>query len=243
MKNQIIIIAGATGQLGSRIAGNLFAKGGVRLRVLVRRGTARAKLGHLQGAEVCEVEFANKTELSKACEGGSCVISALAGLRDVIVETQSGLLEAAVAAGVPRFIPSDFSIDYTKIPEGWNRNLNLRSELQEKIEKTKIQTTSILNGAFTDMLTGQAPFLIPQINRVLCWGDPHQKMDWTTMDNTASYTAEAALDDSAPRFLRIAGDEVSASDLARIATEVTGKQFKVLRPGGPQAFKALISVV
>jgi len=41
------------------------------------------------------------------------VVSALAGLRDVIVETQAALLDAAIKARVPRFIPSDFSIDFT----------------------------------------------------------------------------------------------------------------------------------
>jgi hypothetical protein len=48
------------------------------------------------------------------CRGAGCVVSALAGLRPVIVDTQSRLLEAAVAAGVKRLIPSDSSIDFTK---------------------------------------------------------------------------------------------------------------------------------
>ena len=67
-------------------------------------------------------------ELTQACAGASCVVSALQGLREVIVGTQSALLAAAVAAGVPRFIPSDFSSDYTQQLVGVNRNFDLRRE-------------------------------------------------------------------------------------------------------------------
>ncbi len=39
------------------------------------------------------------------------MVFALSGLRDVIVETQATLLDAAIKARVLRFMPSDFSID------------------------------------------------------------------------------------------------------------------------------------
>jgi hypothetical protein len=35
----------------------------------------------------------------------------LAGLREVVIDAQKKLLDAAIAAGVPRFIPSDYSLD------------------------------------------------------------------------------------------------------------------------------------
>jgi hypothetical protein len=40
--------------------------------------------------------------------------------------------EGAIAAGVPRFIPSDFSADFTKLPAGENRNFDLRRAFQKK---------------------------------------------------------------------------------------------------------------
>ena len=66
--------------------------------------------------------------MTPACSRASCVVSALQGLRDVIVETQTVLLDAAIKAEVPRFIPSDYSIDFTKFPPGENRNLDLRRD-------------------------------------------------------------------------------------------------------------------
>ena len=73
------------------------------------------------------------------------MVSALAGLKDVIVEAQTVLLDAATKAGVPRFIPSDYSIDFTKFPPGENRNLDLRRDFHQRLEKTSIRATTIFN--------------------------------------------------------------------------------------------------
>lgn len=234
-----ILVAGATGQLGSEIVRHL-VEAGVTVRALVRKSTLSTRLP--AGAEVVPVDFEAKEEMIAACRNSSCIVSALSGLRDVIVEAQTRLLEAAVAAKVPRFIPSDFAIDYTKIPAGMNRNLNLRSEFKERLDRAPIRATSILNGAFTEMLTGQAPFVLFPIRRVLCWGDPNQRMDWTTLADTARYAAHVALDDDAPRILYIAGDQFSANELAAIATGVSGNHYRVLRPGGPKMLERLIRI-
>jgi hypothetical protein len=47
-------------------------------------------------------------------------VSALAGLRETIIDAQKVFLDAAVEANVQRFIPSDYSSDFT--------NLNRRSK-------------------------------------------------------------------------------------------------------------------
>ena len=44
----------------------------------------------------------------------------------MIIDAQKVLLEGAIVAGVPRFIPSDYSLDFTKFIDGENRNLDLR---------------------------------------------------------------------------------------------------------------------
>jgi len=243
MDNPIIVLAGATGNLGGRIA-RAILKRGADVRAIVRHNSDPDKVEELrkQGAVIAEVDFNSIPEVTEACSGGACVISALSGLRDVIVETQALLLDAAVKAGVPRFIPSDYSIDFTKLPPGTNRNLDLRREFHERLDKAPIAATSILNGMFTDLLTGQAPFILFKINRVIYWEDADQRMDFTTIDDTAEFTAAAALDSSTPRFLRIAGDQISARELAEVVSEVTGKNFRLLRAGGLRRLAILIKI-
>ena len=243
MDNAIIVLAGATGNLGGRIA-RAILKRGAKVRAVVRSSSDPEKVEELRkrGAAIAEVDFNSLSELTEACSGGSCVISALCGLRDVIVETQTLLLDAAVKAGVPRFIPSDFSIDFTKVPSGTNRNLDLRREFHEHLDKTPIAATSILNGGFTDLLTGEAPFILFKFKRVLCWENADQLMDFTTIDDTAEFTAAAALDTSTPRFLRIAGDQISARGLVEVVSGVTGEKFRLFRPGGLKRLAILIKI-
>jgi nucleoside-diphosphate-sugar epimerase len=243
MDELTIVVAGATGNLGGRIARALVERG-ASVRALVRHGTARERLERLQelGVATACVNLGNASEATGACSGASCVVSALQGLRDVIVETQTVLLEGAVKAGVPRFIPSDYSLDFTKLPAGENRNFDLRREFHRRLDKTPISATTIYNGAFADMLTGQMPLILFRLKRVLYWGDADQRMDFTTMDDTAAFTASAALDPSTPRFLRIAGDQLSARELAAVVSEVTGERFRLFRAGGLGMLGALIKV-
>jgi nucleoside-diphosphate-sugar epimerase len=243
MNGSTIVLAGATGNLGGRIARALRERGG-RVRALVRPGTARDKLERLQelGVTIARVDLSSASQLTTACSGASCVVSALAGLRDVIVEAQTVLLDAAIQAGVPRFIPSDYSIDFTKFPPGENRNLDLRRDFHQRLDKTSIRATTIFNGAFADMLTGQMPLILFKRKRVLYWGDAEQRLDFTTINDTATFTASAALDPSTPRFLRIAGDQPSARELAAVASEVTGTEFRLFRAGGLGMLSALIKV-
>lgn len=67
-------------------------------------------------------------------------------------------------------------------------------------------------------------------------------MDFTTMDNTAALTASAALDRSTLRVLRISGDQLSARELTAVASELTGKKFRLFRAGGLGMLSTLIKV-
>jgi nucleoside-diphosphate-sugar epimerase len=242
MKN-VILVAGGTGDLGGRIVRALLHNG-AEVRVVARPGSNPAKINELKklGVTIFTVNTMNVTEVANACAGASCVVSALAGLRDTIIDAQTVLLNAAVAAGVPRFIPSDYSIDFTKLPAGRNRNLDLRREFHTYLDKAPIAATSIFNGAFADMITGQMPLVLFSLKRVLCWGNADQRMDFTTIDNTATFTAHVALYDSTPRFLRIAGDQISCRELTAVVSNVTGEKYSLLRPGGLGLLSTLIKV-
>ncbi|HVO20662.1 MAG TPA: NmrA family NAD(P)-binding protein [Anaeromyxobacter sp.] len=233
MQDSVIVVAGATGSLGGRITRALVERG-ASVRALVRHETPRDRLEVLQklGVTIAGVDLRSPAGSTAACTGASCVVSALQGLQDVIVDAQVALLHAAVKAGVPRFIPSDYSIDFTKLPSGQNRNLDLRREFHRHLAQAPISATTVFNGAFADMLNGQMPLILFRWRRVLYWGSADQRMDFTTIDDTAAFTARAALDPSTPRFLRIAGDQLSARELASVTSEVTGERFRPFRAGG-----------
>jgi uncharacterized protein YbjT (DUF2867 family) len=119
MRNtKTIVVAGSTGNLGRRIVKSIIKEGAV-VRALVRTGTADHKCRMLREARasVVEADYQDLEQIAKACAGAFCVISALAGLRDVIIDAQQIFLEGSMRASVPRFIPSDFPADYTRWPQ------------------------------------------------------------------------------------------------------------------------------
>ena len=234
-----ILVAGATGNLGGRIIRELITRG-AEVRALVRPGSDAEKVSNLreQGAQIAEVDMSDVAQLTQACEGISCVISALQGLRDVLIDTQSRLADATIAAGVPRFISSDFATDFTKQATGENRNFDLRKEFMAYIDTKPIATTSILNGAFAEILFYGTPLLDFKNKQVGYWENADWRIDFTSMDNTAAYTAAAALDESTPRILRIASFQISPNELAKVAEEATHQQYNVVRMGSLEELAA-----
>ena len=238
---QVIALAGGGGDLGFRIAEAL-KDAGADLRALIRPDASakeRAKLEGI-GAKLVAADPNDRDAMTEAVRGAACVVSALNGLREVIVDRQGVLLDAAVAAGTPRFIPSDYCADFTKTRPGDNRNFDLRREFMARADAAPIRVTSIFNGAFMDMLGADMPIIQPGIHRVIHWGDAGQPLDFTTKDDVAAYTAAAALDPDSPRLLRVAGDTLTPRDLAAAMTRVTGDRYKTLRAGGIGVLSAMI---
>ena len=241
MAAPIILLAGAAGDLGARIAKALVARGAT-VRALVRHDAGAEDRQRLERLPVtpAPADVRNVDSVAAACTGASCVVSALNGLREVIVDRQGVLLDAAVKAGVPRFIPSDYAADFTKTTPGDNRNFDLRREFMARADRAPIAVTSILSGAFMDMVGAEMPIVQRRIRRVLYWGDADQPLDFTTKDDVAAYVAAAALDATTPRFLRVAGDTLSARGIATAMGEVSGHPFRTLRVGGIGSLGLLI---
>jgi hypothetical protein len=79
-------------------------------------------------------------------------------------------------------------------------------------------------------------------------GSPDQKLDFTTMEDTAAYTAAVAADPNpTPKFLRIAGDVLSAKELAAAAARADGtdteRPFTVSWIGNLGFFRFIIMVL
>ncbi|KAH8646723.1 NmrA-like protein [Xylariales sp. PMI_506] len=245
-----VAVAGATGTMGKLITTEL-RKRNVAVKALVRPGTTKARtesLSQLGGVTVAEVDVADTPALVRELTGAICVVSSLQGLADVILKAQGQLLDAAVAAKVPRFIPSDFSLDFTKTKPGSNRNLDLRREFHPVLERSGIAWTSILNGAFMDLLVSEMSLVDRKKRKVVYVGNANQKLDFTTMADTAAYTAAVAADPNpTPKFLRIAGDVLSANELAACAARADGKDggkpFSVSWIGSQRVFEFMISAM
>ena len=228
-----VLVVGATGKMGAKIVRELLALGSAAVRVTRRAGSGADEVAKLSaaGAELVTADLADAASLAAACAGIDVVVSSVQGLRDVIVDGQTRLLRAAEQAGVKRMIPSDYSLDLFKTPEGSNRNLDLRRELNRALDASSVRGTSVLCGAFMDLLAMGAIGPDAKTGVYKVWGDADQPYDFTTTDDTAKYIAAAAVDRDAGRHVRVAGDTLSPRELGAIFEKVRGIPTKIERAG------------
>lgn len=254
MDRKIVVLSGATGQLGGLIARNLVRKEGVSVRALVRPGSG-AKAADLAklGVEIIEVAIdgsGDPAALRAAMQDAFSVVSTLQGGPSIIVNAQSRLFEAAVAANVRRFIPSDYSIDFNRLHAGANRNFDIRLSFHRAAEDiirrtgSHIELTSIFQGAFTELLASGWMLLNYKKRQVQYFGSPDTKMDFTTWSDTADFTAAVAVDaNPTPRALNISGVRLTPKDVQQITKRVTGADFELKRAMSISMLRTAIAVL
>ena len=247
MSKKIIALVGGTGRLGTLIAKALLEKPDVELRVLVRPGS-RDKIADLEqrGAHIVEGALADGPALATLCKGAYAVVSAVQGGPDVIIEGQRRLLHAARDAGVRRFIPSDYSIDLFEVKPGNITTSEMRRQfaLIEEKERGDVEVVHVLCGGFLDrgVLFGFIRVIDVEKRTAYVWGDGKAPMAWTTYDDTARYTAEAAVDErSVPRKLAVAGSVVDFAQLVAEYEAGSGKKLTIERLGSIDDLSARIA--
>jgi len=260
----IIVVAGAQGHLGKLVCDSILVRARsegrqVLVRGLIRKGSANSvsatpdespDRGIQQQLTIEPVDYDNDDDLNRVMTGAYCVVSALQGLEEVIVGVQLRLLKVAIVSNVHRFIPSDFSIDFTKLPEGANRNFDLRLQFHQAADrliqqsKSDIEFTSIYQGAFTELLSSGRMLLDYSKRRVTYFGSPTTMMEFTTWENTAEYTAAVALDPNhTPQSLYIAGKRLSPGKIQQVVKQVSGIDFELKRLMSVNMLRVIIALL
>lgn len=241
-----ILVAGASGWLGQKIANSVLDAGG-DVRLMLRGGADHAKAKDLaglvdRGASIVSGDVTEPGGLFAALDGVSVIVSTLQGGPEIIIDGQRNLAEAGKAAGAERIFPSDFAVDFTAIPVEDHLFLGWRKLGQAAIAETGLAQTNIYNGAFTEMLCQPFFGLVDWKNaRVTHWGAADQPYDFTTTDDTARYIAAAAVSDApVDGPFRIAGDTKSPAEIAAIAGTVAGRPFDLVQLGDVPTLRAKI---
>ncbi|TDD25567.1 NmrA family NAD(P)-binding protein [Nonomuraea diastatica] len=89
---------------------------------------------------------------SRRLQGVDVVVSAVQGDAEVIIDGQLNLVRAAEKAGVPRWIPSGFSLGIDRLDHGDNDFADLRKKAAEVYRSSTVAPTSVLIGAFLEVL-------------------------------------------------------------------------------------------
>ncbi|KAF9572471.1 hypothetical protein EC968_009857 [Mortierella alpina] len=149
-----IAVAGATGTLGVPVTNALLAAG-YKVKVLTR-GTASSDVltaFKSKGAHIVYDAYTGKN-LHNALQGVDILLSLVSSKSADFYEGQVSLIDAAKAAGVKRFVPSDFGLDDVKYARQNDLHVFLadKAKLRDYIEKSGLEYTFIFNGVFAEYL-------------------------------------------------------------------------------------------
>ncbi|WP_129662401.1 NmrA family NAD(P)-binding protein [Rothia uropygialis] len=230
MTKKTVLLIGATGSLGDLIAHELRERGAA-LRLLVR-ARSRSKLS----PEIAEYAESIVEDDPSVFEGVDTVVSAVQGADETLVNQQLRWLLAARQAGVRRFIPSDFSMNFFGLDDGENIHSDFRREFARQADENKgdVEMVHVLNGGFLDrgVLFGFLGAVDLDKSEAYLWGEGNHAMEFTTFADTAAYTAVAALDDRpVPEHLYVAGDRLNFHELVAEIEAGLGREITVINNG------------
>ncbi|KAL3480538.1 hypothetical protein BJX99DRAFT_244275 [Aspergillus californicus] len=144
-----IAVAGASGRLGKPVLDALLASGKFEVTVLTREGS---NASFPEPVRVIPVDYTSLEALTVAMSGQDAVVSLIG---PSAIEAQIPLIEAAAAAKVNRFIPSEFTADIANTKTAalpvYKQQIRMQEIVRGKAESVPGFTyTQIRNGVFLD---------------------------------------------------------------------------------------------
>jgi len=138
----------ATGNLGPAVVKALL-DAGFTVTALTRIDSTSTVL---PGAKVHKTDYSSPDSIAEAFKGQDAVVSTIA---TAALRQQQAVVDAAVKAGVKRFIPSEFGMDTTTITGGAKKILGAKIALQGVLAKAAeehehFSWTGISTGMFFD---------------------------------------------------------------------------------------------
>ena len=145
-----VALAGAAGNLGPAILDALLAAGSFDVTIITREGSSST---FPSGVKVVPVDYSSLESLTNAFRGQDAVVSTLAM---VAMDTQTRMIDAAIAAGVKRFLPSEFGSD-TYNPKSrslpvFQGKVVIQDYLEKKSKESSLTYTPIVTAGFFDFL-------------------------------------------------------------------------------------------
>jgi NAD(P)H dehydrogenase (quinone) len=236
-----LIVSGASGQLGALVVEELLARGAdPRDLILVSRTPEELAPYAARGAATRFGDFTQPESLPAAYEGGTrmLLISISAG-PDNRPQLHRNAIEAARAVGVRHIV-------YTSTVDADNQDVRALSaamhrETEQILRDSGVAWTMLRNHLYADNIVSQAQRMVAE-GRVVVQPDEIPTAYVTREDCAAAAAAVLLTPGHEGRVYDITGPQaVLRSDIARIASEVTGRPVEIVRGlgGEPQASGAI----
>ncbi|OQE37882.1 hypothetical protein PENCOP_c009G00065 [Penicillium coprophilum] len=211
----VVGIAGLTGKFAQCVAQELQAYPDVMIRGYCRSPEKIPESAlEKYGIGVIKGDFDDESSIQKFVRGTDIIICCYFGSPEVMTRGQMLLIDACEEAGVPRYIPSDFAVDFTKIPDDALFPKESTKIIMGYLKTKKVEGVHILVGGLLETFWNDF-FQIwdPNTQSMAVWGSGEDAWDFTTYKTAAAYTAAVTMDPSAIGIFRFLGDHKSASEI------------------------------
>jgi uncharacterized protein YbjT (DUF2867 family) len=229
----MILVAGASGELGRAICRKLIERGGT-VYGMVRASSAPAAVAELQamGVTTVQADLGSRESLREACSGCDSVVSGLTAMgrpgesiEAVDRDGQLALVAAAAEEGVERFV----YVSYSGVI-GKDDPLTLAKRAVERTLKHSGMTWTVLRPSYF-METWLSPALGFDVaaGRARIYGEGREPISWVARDDVAQFAAEAVDSEEARNAtIEIGGPEaVAPLDAVALFEDVSGRRIEI----------------
>lgn len=236
--SRTVFVTGASGQLGRAVLEEL-VKSGTKDRIVVGSRTPE-KVEAPEGVEVRRIDFDDPSTLDAAFQGVDrlLIISTDAvDTKGTRARQHSAAIDAARRAGVKHVL-------YTSAPKADSTTLVLAPDhkaTEEALAQSGLGYTVLRHNWYAQLLLASLPVAVKTGQLHSAAGDG--RTAYLTREDCAAADAAALLSDfDGKRILEITGPEaLSANDIARIASEVTGKPINTVQVNEEQFAQGAIA--
>ena len=229
-----VLVAGATGFLGSEICRQLRSKN-KNVKGLVRSSSDPNKVAQLKelGVETIEGDLKNKDSLENAFQGVSAIISTVSStlsrqegdsIQTVDDEGQNNLIDAAITAGVSQFVYISFCGMPGEYPLQTAKRKVEKHLAESGLNYTILQPTYFMEVWLSPLLGFDYPNA-----KATIYGEGKNKVSWIAIKDVASF-AVASLDNPAAKnkIIELGGPEaLSPLEVVDIFEATNGKKFEL----------------
>ena len=229
-----ILVAGATGFLGSEICRQL-RENNKNVKGLVRATSDKDKVTRLResGVEIVEGDLKNMASLENAMRGVTSVISTVSStlsrqegdsIQTVDDEGQNNLIAAAAAGGVSKFVYISFCSMEGNFPLQTAKRAAEKHLAESGLNYTILQPTY-----FMDVWLSPALGFDSHNGKATIYGSGKNRVSWIAIKDVASFAgASLAYPEAKNKIIELGGPEaLSSLEVVSIFEAITGKKFEL----------------